>query len=81
MHDFLVPLLECPACHGTLAWKVLKRCRERIEEAEASCTACGTAYPTREGIALFLTPDLPRNDLWEQVETGLGHYLREHPEV
>jgi hypothetical protein len=38
-------------------------------------------YPVREGIGLFLTPDLPRNDLWQQVESHLAPYLREHPDV
>jgi hypothetical protein len=33
----------------------------------------------REGIGLFLTPDLSRNDLWERMDSGLVRYLREHP--
>ena len=38
-------------------------------------------YPVREGIGLFLLPDLPRNDLWEQAESQLSRYLREHTEA
>lgn len=86
MHESLVELLECPACHGRLTWRVTERDTRSarsawIDEAEARCVACGATYPVREGIGLFLTPDLPRNDLWQQVESGLLRYLREHPEV
>lgn len=35
----------------------------------------------REGIGLFLTPDLPRNDYWEAGAAGLQGYLEGHPEV
>jgi hypothetical protein len=34
-----------------------------------------------EGIGVFLTPDLARGDLWEQAETGLSRFLREHPDL
>ena len=81
MHNLLVEMLECPACHGALTWKVIERRGVRIEDAEACCVVCGTIYPIREGIGLFLTPDLPRNDLWEQVDSQLTQYLRERPEV
>jgi hypothetical protein len=32
-------------------------------------------------IGLFLTPDLPRNDLWEQSGSGLSQFLAAHPEI
>jgi len=32
-------------------------------------------------LASFFEPDLPRNDLWEQAESGLSGYLREHGEI
>lgn len=32
-------------------------------------------------IGPFLTPDLPRNDLWEHVDSGLIQYPRENPEI
>jgi uncharacterized protein YbaR (Trm112 family) len=66
MHSFLLEMFACPACYGTLKWEILEQRDDRIEAAEALCTACTAAYPVREGIGLFLTPDLPRNDLWEQ---------------
>ncbi len=71
MHSYLIEMLECPVCHGELAWTVTERRGNRIEKAEAHCVACAATYPVREGIGLFLTPDLPRNDLWEQVDSQL----------
>lgn len=35
----------------------------------------------REGIGLFLTPDLPHDDLWEQAGSGLTQHLQAHPEL
>ncbi|MBV9282701.1 MAG: class I SAM-dependent methyltransferase, partial [Chloroflexi bacterium] len=35
-------------------------------------------YFVRDDIGVFLTPDLPRNDLWEKAESGLARYLRVH---
>jgi len=81
MHTYLIEMLECPACHGKLDWNVIKEGKKRIEEGEASCSACDGVYTIREGIGLFLTPDLPRNDLWEQMDSGLIQYVKEHPEL
>jgi len=81
MHDYLIEMLECPVCHGELTWTIGERCEDHVEEAEARCVKCATSYPVREGIALFLTPDLPRNDLWEQTSGHLTQYLGEHPEI
>ncbi|HEY76304.1 MAG TPA: hypothetical protein G4O00_09005 [Thermoflexia bacterium] len=81
MREELVEMLVCPVCHGELRWAVIERREGRIETAEAVCAACAATYPVREGIGLFLTPDLPRHDLWEEVESGLSQYLRAHPEV
>jgi ubiquinone/menaquinone biosynthesis C-methylase UbiE/uncharacterized protein YbaR (Trm112 family) len=81
MHDRLTDMLECPACHGELTWQISDHRQERIESAEAQCRNCGSSYPTREGIGVFLTPDLPRDDLWEQMDSWLTPYLREHPEI
>ncbi len=81
MHKVFIDMLECPACHGSFAWSIAEQRGERIEEAEARCTECGSSYPVQEGIGLFLLPDLPRNDLWEQSESYLSRYLREHAEV
>jgi uncharacterized protein YbaR (Trm112 family) len=81
MLDYLVQVLQCPACHGELSWQVTVRCGESIEEGEARCTACRAKYPIREGVAVFLTPDLRRKDLWEDVDSRLIQYLRQHPDV
>lgn len=81
MHAYITDMLCCPHCHGALTWHVAARHGERIVAGEARCAACGATYPVREGIGLFLTPDLPRDDLWEQVESGLTRHLRANPDV
>lgn len=81
MHAYLLEMLECPGCHGELVWNITEQDQNRIEAAEAHCQACRAIYPVYEGIGLFLTPDLQRNDLWEQVESGLMQHLRTHPEL
>lgn len=81
MNHLLLDILICPACHGVLDWIITQEAAGRIEQAEAHCAACGATYPVRDGIGVFLLPDLPRNDMWEQAGSGLSAYLREHPEV
>jgi len=67
MHEYLIPMLECPACHGKLKWTVAGSDGEHVERAEAICTSCAAVYPVHEGIGIFLTPDLQRHDLWEEA--------------
>lgn len=81
MQEFLIEMLECPSCHGELNWKIIQHQGDRIEEAEVNCKKCDGTYPVKEGTGLFLTPDLPRNDLWEQLDSQLIQYLRENPEI
>lgn len=81
MHEYLMPMLECPACHGNLDWTIEKSKADHIEQAEARCTSCGAIYPVSERIGVFLTPDLQRHDLWEEGENELYAYLREHTEI
>lgn len=81
MHEYLIAMLECPACHGELDWTISERNADHVEEAEARCASCNAVYPIREGIGMFLTPDLQRHDLWEESESGLNVYLHEHPEI
>ncbi len=81
MHDYLIEMLECPACHGELDWQIEERSGNRVETAEAKCSACDASYPTREGIGVFLTSDLARDDLWEQMDSWLTRHLQEHPEI
>ncbi len=81
MHALLLDMLQCPACAGILQWKITARDGEQIEQADIRCLRCGATYFVREGIGVFLPPDLPRNDLWEQTSTALGRYLQEHPDI
>ena len=74
-------MLECPVCHNKLEWSIIEQNGDRIEAAEARCSACNAAYPVLDGIGLFLTPELPRNDMWNEVDSGVIHHLREHPEL
>ncbi|MDH7490146.1 MAG: methyltransferase domain-containing protein [Anaerolineae bacterium] len=81
MHAFVQDMLQCPVCAGPLQWSIGERGEGRIEQADIQCVGCGASYFVREGIGVFLPPDLPRNDLWEQTSTALGRYLHEHPDV
>src|SRR5690348_15960531 len=81
MQRLFLDQLECPACHGALVWQGAEQQGDRVDTAEARCAGCGATYPVREGIGLFLTPDLPRDDLWAQAESGLTRHLREHPDL
>jgi uncharacterized protein YbaR (Trm112 family) len=81
MHDYVTEMLQCPLCHGTLSWTVREREDDRLLEGVANCANCGAEYPIRDGIGLFLTPDLPRNDLWEEGSQWLSGELHEHPDV
>ncbi|MDX1436120.1 MAG: Trm112 family protein [Anaerolineales bacterium] len=81
MQQFLTELLECPACHGALDWRIESSVSDQIEQGEAICDLCEAIYPIRDGIGIFLTADLPREDLWDQVETSLTAALRNDPEV
>jgi uncharacterized protein YbaR (Trm112 family) len=80
MLAYLIEALVCPACHAPLKWQIHERDGERIQQALATCMECQADYPLRDGIAIFLLPDLPRNDLWDQVESGLAQFLRANPE-
>lgn len=81
MQAVLMEMLVCPVCHEELAWMITAQEGNRIITGEAKCKGCAAAYPVRDDIALFLTPDLPRNDLWEQVDRGLVRYLQAHPDL
>lgn len=81
MHTYLIELLICPACHEALGWEITAEANGRIEQGEARCQGCGAAYPIRDGIGLFLTPDMPRNDLWEQAASGLMEHLEQNPKI
>jgi uncharacterized protein YbaR (Trm112 family) len=78
MQKYLVEILECPKCHGKLDWNITEQSPDRIESAEACCQDCSSTYPVRDGIGVFLTTDLKRNDYWEQADR-LEQYLRQNP--
>lgn len=73
--------LRCPKCRGTLDWSVSRRESGRIVMAEVTCEECGAMYCVKDGVGVFLTPELQRKDLWETSETGLQKYLRENPDI
>lgn len=81
MQKYLEDVLECPKCHGELDWKITEESVNRIEVAEACCQDCSSTYPVRDGIGVFLTTDLERNDLWEQVDNRLDQLLKQYPEI
>lgn len=81
MHDYLVEWLLCPNCRGDLSWREDERDGVHIEAGRACCKNCNAAYPIREGIGLFLLPDLPRDDLWQNVDNGLISLLNSNPEI
>lgn len=80
MKKYLVEMLECPICHHQLNWQIEIEKEDQIEQAEAYCSSCDAMYPVIDGIGIFLTPDLPRKDLWGEVDSQLSLYLKSHPE-
>jgi uncharacterized protein YbaR (Trm112 family)/protein-L-isoaspartate O-methyltransferase len=81
MHKTVIDLLICPLCHGTLTWTIEDQDEQRILTAEAHCQQCEVKYPVRDGIGLFITPTLRKDDLWEDAASGLIGYFRAHPEA
>lgn len=81
MHAFLIEWLLCPNCHGDLSWRLDERDGSHIEAGVARCQECNTEYPIRDGLGLFLLPDLPRDDLWRTVDSALIGYLNDNPQI
>ena len=81
MQTYLLDMLLCPVCYGDLDWQISEWRKERVETAVAHCQDCTAVYPVQDGIGIFLTPDLPRKDLWDQVASGLIQHLQQHPEL
>lgn len=78
MHKILENLLECPSCHGELKWVIQNENEKRIVNAEITCDSCQSKYHVKDEIAMFLTPDLVRNDLWQQVDHAVVTFFKEH---
>jgi len=81
MQRYVMNMLQCPDCGGTLDWSIEVEHEERIEEAQATCSACERTFPVHDEIGVFLPSDLMRNDLWEQVNSALLTHLAQHPEI
>lgn len=81
LHKFYVDMLECPKCHGSLTWEITEESEDRIINAKIICSCCGADYEVRDEIGVFLTPDLPRNDLWAQGESELNRFFNENPKI
>ena len=81
MHTYLLELLECPICHGELSWTITERDAERILAADIQCRVCSAAYAVHDGIGMFLTPNLPREDRWQWADSQLTQILRQQPEL
>lgn len=73
-------LLVCPACHGTLRWKISRRTGSELKEGVATCRACGAAYPLHRGIAAFFTDRHRPEDLWERSNSQIEALARTEPE-
>ena len=81
MHKHYMDMLVCPLCHSELQWHIKEESEDRIIDAEVGCSSCKAQYEVRDEIAVFLTDQLSRNDLWEQGESGLEKYFKEEPQV
>ena len=81
MDKQIIEMLECPVCHHHLRWQIESVQNNHIEHAEAYCSECGAMYPVTDGIGIFLTPDLPRNDMWEQADSQVVLFLNDHPDI
>ncbi|MEW5869534.1 MAG: class I SAM-dependent methyltransferase [Chloroflexota bacterium] len=81
MHEELINRLCCPTCHADLSWEITSYDAHQIIAAEATYHTCGNCYPVKDGLGIFLHPDLPIRDLWAQVDSGLLQYLRAHPSL
>lgn len=79
MQHLVQDLLGCPTCHGDLDWNITEEDSIRIWNASATCQNCDAEYFVRDGIALFLTLDLLREDLWAEVDDRFTKIFAEHP--
>jgi uncharacterized protein YbaR (Trm112 family) len=81
MHKQYMDMLVCPLCHNELKWNIKEENQERIINADIKCSSCQSEYEVRDEIAVFLTNNLSRNDLWEKGESELEKYLRENQDI
>lgn len=81
MHKRYIDMLICPSCHNELIWNIEDEDEDRIINGNAVCPSCKSVYEIRNEIAVFLTNDLSRNDLWKHGESELERYLGENPGI
>ncbi|HYE09631.1 MAG TPA: hypothetical protein VEF53_05580, partial [Patescibacteria group bacterium] len=81
MHKHYIDMLLCPLCHNELEWHIQKENEDRIINAKVSCLSCKSEYEVRDEIAIFLTNQLSRNDLWDNSESSLEKYLKENSDI
>ncbi|MBD8047897.1 MULTISPECIES: methyltransferase domain-containing protein [Clostridium] len=81
MHKRHINLFQCPLCHGELKWDIKTESKDRVINAKITCLECNEQYEVKDEIAIFLTSELSRNDLWQQGESGIEKCFRENPEI
>ncbi len=81
MHKHYIDMLVCPLCHNELEWNIQKENEDRIINAKVSCLSCKSEYEVKDEIAVFLTNQLSRNDLWDNSESSLEKYLKENSDI
>lgn len=81
MHKQYIDMLICPLCHNQLKWHIKEEDGDRIINANVTCLSCQSEYEVRDEIGVFLSNELPKNDLWEKSESELQKYLKENPDI
>lgn len=75
MHKQYIKMLVCPSCHKELEWHIQEENEDRIINGKACCLGCNSEYEVKDEIAVFLTNELSRNDLWDQGESALEKFF------
>lgn len=81
MHKQYIQMLVCPSCHKDLQWYIQEESEERIINGKACCSCCNSEYEVKDEIAVFLTSELSRNDLWNKGESALEKFFNENTEI
>lgn len=75
MHKYLIDLLCCPNCHGTLEWKIEEEIgNDYIQSATSKCSACKRKYPVKKGIGLFVNDG--ERDPWKVINQQLSEFMQ-----
>lgn len=57
MRRDLMDILQCPACAGDLALKVMEERKDEIIKGELTCKGCSARFPIEDGIPVLLAPE------------------------